>query len=337
MINRSEWLFALREDAQENWDHFIRDDFISVMQVSEAVMERQVRFSYLDLWLKGDMWLEIFLRLERAGDFCDYACIIQRDIKIPVSGDIKMVDSGRDGNNIDVSMLVNRRKSTENPQRMTPGLSSVIRLKPIYLLPGLWFEVFGASEKIPVITLLEDGEDDTFQNSSVLGCLQGQLIGDMVKGRPQIDNNISDSQAVFIQGGLPDVCPEDISRLLRIELSRDTFAVRVKNTPGLSIKHMQMMMRPLSFENGAFEWIHALYCNRERGQEHDQGQTEDPEGSRDSRPNTGRVHGQPQEGGKAGREVTPQPPEEVTSGTEPDHHLGGYTAKHTHSGSLEDA
>ncbi len=61
----------------------------------------------------------------------------------------------------------------------------------------------------------------------------------------------------------------------------------------------------------------------------------DSEGARDTRAHKGRVRAQSKKGSKA-RQISASKPEEVTHQTLSDHHPDGYTAKHTHLGSLED-
>ena len=65
--------------------------------------------------------------------------------------------------------------------------------------------------------------------------------------------------------------------------------------------------------------------------------SENPQGPRDPRTHTGRVRGGLGQGSDAGEEITDSPPEEGLTRTSPVHHPGSYSAKHTHSGSPEDA
>ena len=72
-----------------------------------------------------------------------------------------------------------------------------------------------------------------------------------------------------------------------------------------------------------------------------QADSENSQGPRNSRANKrGRVQGVGKGGGanQATQALnSPTPPEQVASQIEHGHPLGGYTAKHIHSGSLEDA
>ena len=74
------------------------------------------------------------------------------------------------------------------------------------------------------------------------------------------------------------------------------------------------------------------------GHEYQEGtDSENTEGARDSRAHKGRVREELRQSGEAGERITVSPPEEGLTRTSPDRRLGGYTAKHTRSGSLEDA
>ncbi len=96
---------------------------------------------------------------------------------------------------------------------------------------------------------------------------------------------------------------------------------------------------PCSIESTANLWHvvsgpHMLYSQSGR---EENGQTKNSTRVRDTRTQAkGRVR-RTRKGGETDQaSSSPPPPEEVKSRTVPYHHHGGYTAKHTHSGNLED-
>lgn len=101
---------------------------------------------------------------------------------------------------------------------------------------------------------------------------------------------------------------------------------------GFLIDVYHVLLSPLELEPPVVHDM--LYSNYGRQENED---TKNPERFRDTNPETqGRVR-RTRKGGKANQTTSSQPPpEEVTSQTAPSHRRGDYTAKHIHSGSLED-
>ena len=92
--------------------------------------------------------------------------------------------------------------------------------------------------------------------------------------------------------------------------------------------------RSSATENTFLRSRHELNYNHEQREARD---SENTKGARNSGADTGGVREEPGQGGEAGERITASPHEEELTRTSPDHRLGGYTATHTRSGSLEDA
>jgi|GEM_PF-1156864 len=165
---------------------------------------------------------------------------------------------------------------------------------------------------------------------------EGKLIDKLIKSRAQVMGNFSDINTPF-KGGWQSIhtyAPDILSRL-RIELRPDNVIS--------SILCKSILHRPESInfsfctsdlEAWAIERMHMLYSTY--GREED-GHSKDPTELRNPHPEAqGRVRRTRKSDETDQASSSPPPPEEVKSRTALYHHHGGYTAKHTHSGSLED-
>lgn len=270
-------MFSLWQDAREGWDYHLSDDMITLMQGGKVVVKSLMGFDYLDMWLKGHLWLELFFRVKRAKYFCHYACIIEPDLNVAVVPVVETPKPCLHRDNSQVSVLVNSGELPDDPQDMGLGvrgvrkaargavhekslIRTVVRLEPLYLLNGVWFEVSGTFGKVHVIRLLDENRElDSGEFPIAFSCLERQLIGDVVKGSPEIAGNVSHHQTPCVYGGFADVSAENIARAVRVKISSDALTIRIESLPNIHIQHFQVFMRPLSFENGALKWVHRLY------------------------------------------------------------------------------
>ena len=291
-------------------------------------------------YVRGEVWIEIVF-LDRDGNF--YVAIAE----VAPRGtwrQIRELCERRYAHDRDRLMLVYDVEHVEVPQRVI-GIPSMIRLKHLDVLPHFrsqLSDLLTSTWAIPRCTVSENRE----------GTLAGgrlepesrKLEHEMVKRCPHIMNRIPGNQSKSRRWRALELNPEQLHRIVRVELLRDSHGVKTMEGLQLMVQGVEVFFRPIQFEpwpiyGRGWGW-HALYSTHGEGKS-EQEDSEDAQGRvRDSGAHQGRRDEGVREGGgahNAAQSVTFSPPEEVATQTAPSRRHGGYTARHTRLGSLEDA
>lgn len=257
---------------------------------------------------------------------------------------------------VEHTVLVDLREVSEKSELVdvgtTPGIWStnptMVGLKPLNECPMV--RMNGPEVAVTLdLEFLEgifDGEVDRsllFRGQDPVLMEQRQLVDEIIKRRSQVMHDVPDANGdLFTETGkvgyVFDI--EDVVAALRLELGAEMWLIRFNREKlvDIPLKAIAVVFGPVDLGPATIEGnlVHELDYGREQ---EIRGQAKDPQGSRDSRPHAGRRDACLQEGGEARRPegIREPPPSEVASETSPNHRLGGYTAKHTHSGTHEDA
>lgn len=123
----------------------------------------------------------------------------------------------------------------------------------------------------------------------------------------------------------------DILSRCIINIFGDTIRIDIAEGRQLFLQRLQVLLGPVKFSERTINGRHVKQFRKES-----EG-AKDSKGFRNSNPQAqGRVRRNRKGGETHQTSSSPPPPEEVASRTAPSHHRGDYTAKHIHSGSLED-
>jgi hypothetical protein len=159
------------------------------------------------------------------------------------------------------------------------------------------------------------------------GCIpfrQDELPDKVVKRTPEVVQHLSDAQANVVRYGRYFAeAIEAISRI-RVYVFCDNIRVEIAKGRKLHAQRITLLSGPSKFNLRTFKGGHNDKLQKN---------SKDSKGARDTRAHKRRIPRQPKEGSQ----VNASQPEEVEPQTFSDPHFGGYTAKNTHSGSLEDA
>jgi len=172
-----------------------------------------------------------------------------------------------------------------------------------------------------------------------------QLINEIIQGGSQIIDNFAYKYGENIgdgfctHGHLPNTKADPLSIFREgqfwIFINGNIITHFLAEGANPTIQIRQVFACPINPFISAIELMHDMLYSTYGRQEN--GQTKDSSRVRDTHPKEkGRVR-RTRKGDETDQALSsPPPPEEVKSRTAPYHHHGGYTAKHTHSGSLED-
>jgi hypothetical protein len=184
------------------------------------------------------------------------------------------------------------------------------------------------------LRVIEDGELET-EAPLINGAECAHLRDKQVKSGTGVVSKISDDDADFVvRPNALGFSYDDIVRGIPVSLNDKGVGFHCHESIYNAFDRVEMLLCPAKLQSWPDEMTHVLHSTHgKRGQS---GQAEDVQGPRDTHTQSARLHGELEEGGET-QGITASPPEEVKSRTAPARRLGGYTAKRTRSGSLEDA
>lgn len=319
---------------------------INIRERPKNIPPFNIRRSSSEKYREGDLEAHIHFSVGRDGTEPTYYCAIFNRLALQIGavygehrarvGNISLYASeiGDASNQENVAMFVGAVHSMEKPERV---IRSVIRVLPLNECPSVLPEWF---ESVPTTHVEFSAQENGEFGLRAIGrrAKKSEVADQVVKSGTNVVHNVSDNQRPVVWDG--DKMNMDIvMSKCRVEVSNSSVGAFFEEPRDFSVQFLQVMICTAKFEFDADEVGHMLYSKRE-GQEDDHAKDTEA-GIRNPRANKGRrVQGTGKGGGanQAAQALNSQtPPEEVASQTEHGHPLCGYTAKHTHSGSLEDA
>jgi len=195
----------------------------------------------------------------------------------------------------------------------------------------------GNSPSLPLcMTNHTDGESSVAIGEDIF-LQQSKLPHQKIERRTKIVDNFTNKNTPLKGKWWGNIFnPEIIISSVVIELCNDnSIGVSFKEPLERCVQKFELAFCPLDFSSWPVQIEHMLYSNNYGRKEN--GHSKNSTRVRDTHPKEkGRVR-RTRKGGETDQAPSsPPPPEEVKSRTAPYHHHGGYTAKHTHSGNLED-
>ena len=217
-------------------------------------------------------------------------------------------------------------------------MPSLVRLKMLDKVYDLCTEAFLQSGEIfsPLLALVTREKVESKLTAGVLPPTLSKAPNEVIENRAQIVDSISGNDSES-QWWFPFNLEQGRPLVEAVKLFWGDYTVRVgfEKRLGLAFELLDVLPCSLDPKVGKFYIIAARHDEQVTQED-----SEDSEGPRDSRPDAGGSDARLQEGGGAYQgeaSNSPSPPEEGLTQTSPSPRLGGYTAKHTRSGSPEDA
>lgn len=318
-----------RQEARELWDYFVCDN---VVYAPEKLQVNPLSQSgYLEQYLSGDMWFEILFGFRAAGYLHTMCAILESFYPPTPSGEGGHGQANGDA--CEEPMFVGIPKQVQNRQLgILRGVPSVIRLNSLNDPNSVRQNVLRQSLEgldAGLAGVGEDGERRLLVR--LLSRQQGQLPREVIEGRAEVMNNVSEYDRELerwrrLRRELVDIVVD----VLGIELTTESIWVAIDESSGFPFEFFKVFTRPLNLEPRTGDVRHAVYSGRDREE------AEDPEGTRDTRAQARRRAPRPQEGRK-GKALNSRQREEVASRTERGHPGGDHSARRTHLGIPEDA
>lgn len=324
----------LKEDFK-TWDYHILDEFVYAGEPTSG--KRLVKNGYIERYLHSELYCYCIVRY---GDFDSHIVIEAFTGSIDTTRHIAHADNRTWEARDNFPMFINTVNFVEPPKdfRWKP-IRSIVRLKTFNNRTGIDRNInqFSACPTAFIVEITLSVEDGEFRTSSrLVGGEQCKLPGQMVKAGTEVIGNLSDKQPPFLRGFPNDLKIEDIGNLFRLALWDDLawFGFQCQKQTDFPMKYFELFLCPDDFELDTIERMHMLYSTYGR---QENGHTKNPKGFRDTNPEAQGHVRHTRKGNKTDQAISSPPlPEEVTSQTAPSCHCGDYTAKHIHSGSLED-
>ena len=228
-----------------------------------------------------------------------------------------------------VSVLIRVAQNLELPEVPPVVIDSrtVARLKPIH--DGAYC-VGHPAELSPLLSLIADGVVENRELISGVGGItfgQDKLPDKVVERGAGVVEHLPDKHIEASRHGRNMVEAADLISRLIIDIFGNDIGFEVTEGRDVLAKRLDMFVSPVILSNGTVQRSHY-----EKLQE----DSEDAQGPRDSDSHERGIRGEPRQGNEASEGITASKPVQVESQTAPSRH-GGYSAKHTHLGSPEDA
>ena len=243
---------------------------------------------------------------------------------------------------VGVTVLVNDVQMVDaRKEHLSNRVASTAWLQPLEHCLNLWPHTFkhlpntlGVPEGVD---RLKDGKLGNALNrhtSTPLDNFPHQVIESGTEVMQRVTDDWAQLGRRFLQRPLQ---PIDFLAGITLNIGLDYFGMSLKEGIDRCAQAYQVSFTPLYLQPRAFEKrMHDLYLYHERQTQ--TGRSENTQRRGNTRPEEGRVPTQPKEGGEAPRRgiTAYRRREQGLTGTSPDHHPDGCTARHTHSGNPED-
>lgn len=281
-------------------------------------------------------------------DCLNWDMVGQRNLKYgigSINGEAETFDFASEENNLDESMFIGTIEVTKKRKSRIPCLIRLQTMNDCPLVIGQTNSInpdsFGFSRAdVPWGSTYEstftikNGEVDKFAEGGVLE--KPELPEQMVKSRAKVVADISDNKRNIGRNSFKLLKPENILSCIAVSFNLIDNLVWVSfEKPLNQVTHsLEMISCSAEFQKTAIKRMHMLkYPYGEESEKN----TKNPErGVRDTHTHKGRIRAKSKKGSQT-KQVNASKPEEVESQTSHALCSGGYTAKNTHLGSLEDA
>lgn len=319
------WLpepFRLREEAREEWEHFVTDEIVYGSEDFGAVA-RLGPFSAKD-YAEGRLWLEVRGRFVGERDFC--AVIEVLDIQSFNLGDGHPHFVPTDGNGV---VLVDSAQQVERPERKLFRFPSVVWLKTADPLGGGGIHPGDGGLEASSVGPDVDGKAGLVSDFRTV--LRDEGAGKMVESGAALVDKFPRDDAQFRGRISMGFDANDLAAGLRVELLGHSARFRCIEGVERPMKGLSMFVRPHHLQPWPMEPVGRHEVHSKYGTE-----SNDAEGHGDPGPAKGRVG----EGSAESREpegLNYRPTAREVGRTSPGDASGGYSATHTRSGSPEDA
>jgi len=190
-----------------------------------------------------------------------------------------------------------------------------------------------ATDGVPkIIPINKDRVLDAVINDLLI--ISGKLADGVIQGSSLVVEYVANKQAATERRLSSRKSLYDQVAGLRLEIMNNTIRLTSQEPLDCPLQRLEVKYAPFQFpSDSVIGGCHDVYSGHGQGET---AQAADSKRTRNPRAQARGVPSRSQEGGE-GQALNSAQTEEVAFQTAPAHHSGGYTAKHTHSGSPEDA
>jgi hypothetical protein len=330
----------LREEPIESWEyHSPNVDVYSVEGVDNFFAGET---SFAQRYAVGSLWFELMLTVFIEGAPRHYIAII--DARPIGCGDPNVarraeVDRYIRGDEELVRVLVS--EFIQLPERVRlVSIPSLIRLKTVNESDGVAWHPLRHLFESAWITAAHHGEPG---HASRFTAYPHKLPCEVTQSRVQVINDLTREKLELVPEADRGVeFPFDKIAIF-VFISNDLVRFQLDHVPELRFEFLQLITRPDELNPWPIEWVgweprekrNSHGVNSNYGRQED---TEDPKGLRDFSSQARGLRVDSRQGSEAPEALNSQaPPDQVAHQTASQPHSAGYSAKHTHSGSPEDA
>lgn len=335
--------FVVWEEALEGWEYLVSDVLVSAVQKFEGVT---LTWPYLcEAYVAHEIRTEALLRIGRQGSTpADYVAVLESCADISLDDLVRAggpnprgVKREKAGDRLVFGPVIESLHESQ-PEK---SIRSVVWLKRFDHLDGVVGNPLDHALSVisfPRIRVSANGEGSC--GIIVGGRIrpsQRQLPSNHVESGAKVMNRVGNNHPHAHGRQTDDPSPRDIVDAIRIKFSDGVIRLRRVHHEHsrFMCQCVDVFVRSLKPQLDAQQFIgHDVYSDYER-QQAQRADREDAEGPRDSYPEAGRILSEPQE--DAPPTLNSRPTEEVAPRTKSGRRRGGYSAKHTHLGSPEDA
>jgi len=258
-------IFWLKEFS-ESWVNVISDEVVYYEQITESesggiISLTRNRRTYIESYLRRNLWLEILFEVRRNGQSEFYCALIEafEPVNIEIFTRTRQPCGNRDSGcpRQDNSMLVNNISDMKYPKRVHPLLPirSIIRLNRLDIRPDVLTEAFKSIDEfvIPI-------DKDWKANGSILP--NSENPSDIVQSRTQSMNDFANQKPPRDRILFDKIRADDIASILRVFINRDSVRLTCDEAFNFSIEDVKVFLRPIDTSEGVSHLLYILYPER---------------------------------------------------------------------------
>lgn len=259
IANADDRAIELRKEARESWKGVVSDEIVEAQQFFGE--RRSSCWPFLsERYAKGDLWIEMFLRLRVDGEIQEYLALVESALsesEVPPGGGWAHREAGHISSrteNGDTRVFVRNPQEVQDCERMFAVVPSMVRLKFLDFPNGVSVNTTEAIRDLslePNLWITRSGEiSNRKMDVGVFDSLCGgsQLPNNVIQRRTEIVNELTDPDTDASARLVIDMRDVEIAHIFHVKLTDRDVRFTHQEPRNFVLESVQLILRPHDLE-----------------------------------------------------------------------------------------